>query len=109
MTTRFSIQVPHRMGPEQACGRLRTLATGAKREYCDRIEIHEERWFTRGCIFSLTINFHGERRVWGVLRVDPSHVHLEGHGEFPAFVRPRVERVLEREASRLLGRVKQKR
>lgn len=106
MPTQLSLTVPHRMRPEQALNRIRTFATGAKREYADRIEIHQEQWFTRGCLFTMTLDLYGKRRVSGTLQVTPSQVRLEGSGEFPAFMRPRIERVLHREALRLLGKVR---
>ncbi len=94
------------MLPEQALTRIKTFATGAKREYADRIDIHQEVWFARGCVFAVTLHLYGKRRVSGTLQVDPSFVRLQGSGDFPAFMRPRVERVLQREALRLLGRVR---
>jgi hypothetical protein len=106
VATQLSLRIPHRMGPEQALNRIRTLATGAKREYADRIDITQELWFTRGCIFAFTLHLYGKRRVSGTLAVDPSFIRLEGSGEFPSFMRPRIERVLEREARRLLGRTR---
>lgn len=106
MATQLTVSIPHRMGPEQALNRIRTLATGAKREYGDRIDIHQEDWFSRGLVFSITLHIYGRRRVSGVLRTGPSDVRLEAVGDFPAFMRPRIERVLRREALRLLGKVR---
>ncbi len=106
MATQVSLSIPHRMGPEQALNRIRTFATGAKREYADRVDIHQEEWFTRGLVFSITLHLYGKRRVTGTLQTGPSHVRLEAMGDFPAFMRPRIERVLHREAVRLLGKVR---
>lgn len=106
MATQLSLSIPHRMGPEQALNRIRTFATGAKREYADRVDIHHEEWFTRGLVFSITLHVYGKRRVSGTLRSGPSDVRLEAVGDFPAFMRPRIERVLLREAVRLLGKVR---
>jgi hypothetical protein len=106
MATQLSISIPHRMGPEQALNRIRTFATGAKREYADRVDIHQEHWFTRGLVFSITLHLYGKRRISGTLQTGPSDVRLEAVGEFPAFMRPRIERVLTREAVRLLGKAR---
>lgn len=106
MATQLSLSIPHRMGPEQALNRIRVFATGAKREYVDRVDIHQEQWFTRGLVFSITLHVHGKRRVSGTLQAGPSEIRLEAVGDFPAFLRPKIERALQREALRLLGRVR---
>jgi hypothetical protein len=106
MATQLSLSIPHRMGPEQALNRIRTFATGAKREYADRVDIHQEEWFTRGLVFSITLHLYGKRRVSGTLWTGPSDVRIEAIGEFPAYLRPKIERVLHREAIRLLGKVR---
>lgn len=105
MPTPLKVVLAHRMGPEQTLSRIRTLATGARREYAERIEIHDEAWFPRGCRFDLTVDLYGRRRVRGTIQVDASHVRLEGQGQFPAFMRSRVEATIAREASRLLVKV----
>lgn len=57
-------------------------------------------------MFSITLHVYGKRRVSGTLRTGTSDVRLEAVGDFPAFMRPRIEKVLHREARRLLGKVR---
>ncbi|HEX2054570.1 MAG TPA: hypothetical protein VHJ78_12700 [Actinomycetota bacterium] len=106
MTTDFSVAIPHRMRPEQTLYRLKTFATGAKREYAEFVDISREAWSARGCEFALTLHLYGKRRVAGTLRVDASHVHVQGRAQFPPVFRSRIERVIASEVSRLLPRVR---
>lgn len=108
MSTEIALQIPHRMGPEQALSRIKAFVTGAKREYGDLVVIHEESWGERSCRFDVTVRVKGSRRVSGTLQAHAGHIQVRARGDFPAYMRAKIERRVLAEASRLLIRVRRR-
>lgn len=74
MTEPIVLQIPHRLGKQEAVRRLKTGLGQARSEYSSLIQISEEIWSEDRLVFSLLAM---KQRVAGLIDVFEDHVRIE--------------------------------
>ena len=96
-----TINVPHRLGKDEALTRIKGILVQAKAQYGDKItDLHEE-WTGDGGVFSFkAMGF----RISGDLSVSDANVEIKGDYPFAALpFKGTIEATLRERAERLLA------